>query len=86
MCDRFEFLRPNAKYTRDALKFYAQIARRAIAAGHAIDIFACNLDQDRPDRVHPSNCGASAIFLASALHFSPQRLSLSAPQRLTLFW
>jgi protein transport protein SEC23 len=36
---------PNAKYTRDALKFYAQIARRAIAAGHAIDIFACNLDQ-----------------------------------------
>lgn len=35
----------NAKYTRDALKYYAGIARRAIDAGHAIDIIACNLDQ-----------------------------------------
>jgi len=36
---------PNAKYTREALKYYAGIASRAIQAGHAIDIFACNLDQ-----------------------------------------
>merc|ERR1712110_357563 len=37
--------RANAKYTDDAIKKYAEIAERAVQAGIAIDIFACNLDQ-----------------------------------------
>jgi len=36
---------PNAKYTKKALKFYSSLASRAIAAGFAVDIFACSLDQ-----------------------------------------
>jgi len=36
---------PNAKYTKKALKFYASLASRAVAAGFAVDIFACSLDQ-----------------------------------------
>ena len=35
----------NARYTKPACKYYAQIAQRAVAAGHGIDVFACNLDQ-----------------------------------------
>jgi len=36
---------PNAKYTKSALKYYASLASRAIAAGFAVDVFACSLDQ-----------------------------------------
>jgi protein transport protein SEC23 len=36
---------PNAKYTKKALKFYATLASRCVAAGFAFDIFACSLDQ-----------------------------------------
>jgi len=35
----------NAKYTKDALKFYTSITSRAVACGFAIDTFACSLDQ-----------------------------------------
>merc|ERR1719336_1303849 len=35
----------NAKYTKNALKFYTSLASRAVAAGFAVDIFACSLDQ-----------------------------------------
>eukprot|EP00398_MALV-I-01_sp_L67-1_P000061 gene61-784_t len=36
----------NAKYTADAIKYYAQnIAKRAVDAGIGVDIFACHLDQ-----------------------------------------
>ena len=35
----------NARYSKDAMKFYAGIAAKAVAAGHAIDLFACSLDQ-----------------------------------------
>jgi protein transport protein SEC23 len=35
----------NAKYTKNALKYYASLASRAIACGFAIDVFACSLDQ-----------------------------------------
>ena len=35
----------NARYTKEALKFYGGLAQKAVAAGHAIDIFACSLDQ-----------------------------------------
>lgn len=37
--------RPNARYTKNAMKFYSGIATRAIACGFAVDIFACSLDQ-----------------------------------------
>jgi len=36
---------PNAKYSKDAMKFYATLASRAVSSGFAIDIFACSLDQ-----------------------------------------
>ena len=35
----------NARYTKSAAKYYANVAQRAVAAGHGIDIYACNLDQ-----------------------------------------
>jgi len=35
----------NAKYTKKALGFYTGLATRAVAAGFAVDIFACSLDQ-----------------------------------------
>jgi len=35
----------NAQYTKKALKYYASLAGRAVAAGFAVDIFACSLDQ-----------------------------------------
>mmetsp|Transcript_86299 Transcript_86299/g.136204 ORF Transcript_86299/g.136204 Transcript_86299/m.136204 type:complete len:748 (+) Transcript_86299:80-2323(+) len=35
----------NARYTKNALKYYAGLASRAVAAGFAIDVFACSLDQ-----------------------------------------
>lgn len=35
----------NAQYTKKALKYYTSIAQRAVAAGLAVDIFACSLDQ-----------------------------------------
>lgn len=35
----------NAKYTIEATKRYEALAYRACANGHAIDIFACSLDQ-----------------------------------------
>jgi len=35
----------NTKFVRKASKHYAAIAKRACAAGHAIDVFACALDQ-----------------------------------------
>jgi protein transport protein SEC23 len=35
----------NTKYVKKASKHYAAIAKRAVAAGHSIDVFACALDQ-----------------------------------------
>jgi protein transport protein SEC23 len=35
----------NAKYTKPALQSYAKLTSQAIAAGLAVDIFACSLDQ-----------------------------------------
>lgn len=35
----------NARYTKNALKYYASLAQRAVTAGIAVDIFACSLDQ-----------------------------------------
>ncbi|XP_055389012.1 LOW QUALITY PROTEIN: uncharacterized protein LOC129618233 [Condylostylus longicornis] len=35
----------NAKYVKKALRYYTELADRAVAAGHAVDIFACSLDQ-----------------------------------------
>eukprot|EP00382_Lankesteria_abbotti_P000862 CAMPEP_0113845098 /NCGR_PEP_ID=MMETSP0372-20130328/576_1 /TAXON_ID=340204 /ORGANISM="Lankesteria abbotti" /LENGTH=611 /DNA_ID=CAMNT_0000814119 /DNA_START=536 /DNA_END=2371 /DNA_ORIENTATION=- /assembly_acc=CAM_ASM_000359 len=35
----------NARHVKKSLKYYTAIANRAVAAGHAIDIFACSLDQ-----------------------------------------
>jgi len=37
--------KPNARYTKDALKFYQSLASRAVSSGFAVDIFACSLDQ-----------------------------------------
>jgi protein transport protein SEC23 len=35
----------NARYTKNALRYYAGLASRAVAAGFAVDIYACSLDQ-----------------------------------------
>ena len=35
----------NTKHIKKASKHYAAIAKRAVSAGHAIDVFACALDQ-----------------------------------------
>ena len=35
----------NTKFVKKASKHYAAVAKRAVAAGHAIDVFACALDQ-----------------------------------------
>lgn len=35
----------NAKHVKKALRYYTELADRAVAAGHAVDIFACSLDQ-----------------------------------------
>jgi len=35
----------NTKYVKKASKHYAAIAKRAVAAGHVVDVFACALDQ-----------------------------------------
>ncbi|KAF4755614.1 Protein transport protein Sec23A, partial [Perkinsus olseni] len=35
----------NARYTKPAMKYYNAIANRAVHAGMAVDILACNLDQ-----------------------------------------
>jgi protein transport protein SEC23 len=35
----------NARYTKNALKYYASLASRVVAAGFAVDIYACSLDQ-----------------------------------------
>jgi protein transport protein SEC23 len=35
----------NVKHTKKAYKHYAAVAKRAVAAGHVCDIFACALDQ-----------------------------------------
>lgn len=34
-----------AKYVKKALRYYSTLAERAANAGHAVDIFACSLDQ-----------------------------------------
>lgn len=35
----------NARYTKNALKYYATLAKRGVESGIAVDIFACSLDQ-----------------------------------------
>ena len=35
----------NAKFVKKASKFYEGVARRAAANGHAVDLYACALDQ-----------------------------------------
>ena len=35
----------NTKFVKKASKHYAAVAKRAVAAGHAVDVFACALDQ-----------------------------------------
>ena len=35
----------NARYTKEAIKFYTGITQKAVAAGHAIDVFVGSLDQ-----------------------------------------
>jgi protein transport protein SEC23 len=35
----------NTKYLKKALKHYQAVAKRAVTAGHVVDIFACALDQ-----------------------------------------
>ena len=35
----------NTKYMKKAVKHYQGVAKRASAAGHVIDVFACSLDQ-----------------------------------------
>lgn len=35
----------NARYSKPAKQFYNDVAMRAVGAGHAVDIFACSLDQ-----------------------------------------
>jgi len=35
----------NTKHVNKALKHYTAIAKRAVAAGHVVDVFACSLDQ-----------------------------------------
>ena len=35
----------NARYSKEATKFYSALAAKAVTAGHAIDLFACALDQ-----------------------------------------
>ena len=35
----------NTKYVKKASKHYAAVAKRAVAAGHVVDVFACALDQ-----------------------------------------
>jgi len=37
--------KPNARYTKPAIKFYSTLASRAVACGFAVDIYACSLDQ-----------------------------------------
>ncbi|XP_053990610.1 uncharacterized protein LOC128882855 [Hylaeus volcanicus] len=36
---------PHAKHVKKAVEYYTQLAQRAVNAGHAVDIFACSLDQ-----------------------------------------
>jgi len=40
-----DLAKDNCKYTRTALKYYEGVARRGVASGHSIDIFACSYDQ-----------------------------------------
>ncbi|EPR59669.1 Sec23/Sec24 trunk domain-containing protein [Toxoplasma gondii RUB] len=35
----------NARFVKKALKYYTQLANQAVRSGHAVDIFACSLDQ-----------------------------------------
>ena len=35
----------NTKFVKKASKHYAAVAKRAVSAGHAVDVFACALDQ-----------------------------------------
>ena len=35
------------KYLKKAVKHYQAVAKRAVTAGHVVDIFACALDQVR---------------------------------------
>eukprot|EP00922_Rhytidocystis_sp_ex-Travisia-forbesii_P042070 GHVS01062827.1.p1 GENE.GHVS01062827.1~~GHVS01062827.1.p1 ORF type:complete len:780 (-),score=92.27 GHVS01062827.1:131-2398(-) len=35
----------NARFVKKALKYYTDMANRAVASGHAIDMYACSLDQ-----------------------------------------
>mmetsp|Transcript_91254 Transcript_91254/g.295028 ORF Transcript_91254/g.295028 Transcript_91254/m.295028 type:complete len:742 (-) Transcript_91254:312-2537(-) len=37
--------KPNARHTKGAIKFYTDLASRAVTCGFAIDIYACSLDQ-----------------------------------------
>jgi protein transport protein SEC23 len=35
----------NARYSKEAVKFYSTVSQKAVAAGHAIDVFVGSLDQ-----------------------------------------
>lgn len=35
----------NTKHIKKAVKHYTAVAKRAVTAGHVVDIFACALDQ-----------------------------------------
>jgi len=37
--------KPNARYSKGAMKYYADLASRAVSNGFSVDLFACSLDQ-----------------------------------------
>lgn len=62
----------NARFVKKALKFYTQLANQAVKAGHAVDIFACSLDQvTHRLRVLPSSSCFPLLFLFSFSSFVP---------------
>ena len=57
----------NAKHAAKASKFYKSLAQRLVNNGHAMDCFACALDQVPPPatRTHTRTLGACAGAVAT---------------------
>ncbi len=50
-----DLAKDSAPHYKRARRFYDGLAEQLVRQGHALDVFACSLDQARPGAVHIRN-------------------------------
>jgi hypothetical protein len=63
----------NAKHAAKASKFYKALAQRLVNNGHAMDCFACALDQVQlfPDAMRACRCASACMRFSAATAAHP---------------